>query len=410
MPLFHYQARTEQGKDVEGDREAENRYALARALRTEGLVVIAVNEGAEKIPRDLRGYAPNFLQPLVYPIRLAEKMNFTRNTAVMIGAGLSLAKVLEVMARQTQNARFQKIIVSMVETIKRGKSLADAVGEYPKVFPKFYQEMVRAGEKSGKLHDSLKLIALQLQKDYALRRKVRSAMMYPLIIIVAMVGIGILMMIYVVPTLVSTFEELDVDLPRSTQFIIIISKSLVQSGIVFLGGAVVLGAAFYRVLRTELGKRALDWLFVFTPVVGGITVKFNAARTCRTLSSLISSGVNILEALEITKMVLQNHLYQNVLEGARENVQRGETLANSFLAKERLYPPLVGEMIAVGEETGEISSMLLRLAVFYENEVSAETKDLSTIIEPVLMIIIGAAVGFFAVSMISPMYSLVSGL
>jgi len=328
----------------------------------------------------------------------------------MIGAGLSLAKVLEVMARQTQNARFQKIIVSMVETIKRGKSLADAVGEYPKVFPKFYQEMVRAGEKSGKLHDSLKLIALQLQKDYALRRKVRSAMMYPLIIIVAMVGIGILMMIYVVPTLVSTFEELGVDLPRSTQFIIIISKSLVQSGIVFLGGAVVLGAAFYRALRTERGKRALDWLFVFTPVVGGITVKFNAARTCRTLSSLISSGVNILEALEITKMVLQNHLYQNVLEGARENVQRGETLANSFLAKERLYPPLVGEMIAVGEETGEVSSMLLRLAVFYENEVSAETKDLSTIIEPVLMIIIGAAVGFFAVSMISPMYSLVSGL
>ena len=410
MPLFHYRARTGRGEQVDGNREATDQYALARTLRTEGLTVIAIHEGEAKARRDVRDYAPVFLQPLLFPIKLEEKMNFTRNIAVMVGAGLSLAKALEVMARQTQNTRFKKIIAAMAETIKKGKSFADAIGEHPRVFPKFYQEMVRAGERSGKLQDSLKLIALQLHKDYALRRKVQSAMMYPLIIIVAMVGIGILMMIYVVPTLVSTFEELNVDLPRSTQFIIFVSKSLVQSGLVFLGSIIVLGAGFYRGLRTSRGKRVLDWLFVRVPIIGGMTIKFNAARTCRTLSSLISSGVNILEALEITKGVLQNHLHQNVLDQAREKIQRGETLANSFLSAERLYPPLVGEMIAVGEETGELSSMLLRLAVFYENEVSAETKDLSTIIEPVLMIIIGAVVGFFAVSMISPMYSLVAGL
>src|SRR3989344_5917987 len=372
MPLFHYRARTGRGEQVDGNREATDQYALARTLRTEGLTVIAIHEGEAKARRDVRDYAPVFLQPLLFPIKLEEKMNFTRNIAVMVGAGLSLAKALEVMARQTQNTRFKKIIAAMAETIKKGKSFADAIGEHPRVFPKFYQEMVRAGERSGKLQDSLKLIALQLHKDYALRRKVQSAMMYPLIIFV--------------------------------------SKSLVQSGLVFLGSIIVLGAGFYRGLRTSRGKRVLDWLFVRVPIIGGMTIKFNAARTCRTLSSLISSGVNILEALEITKGVLQNHLHQNVLDQAREKIQRGETLANSFLSAERLYPPLVGEMIAVGEETGELSSMLLRLAVFYENEVSAETKDLSTIIEPVLMIIIGAVVGFFAVSMISPMYSLVAGL
>lgn len=411
MPLFHYRARTGRGDTIEGDREATDQYALARALRVEDIAVIAVHEGgAKKQQDDIRDYAPQFLYPFLFPIKLEEKMNFTRNTAVMVGAGISLAKALEVMARQAQNSRFRKVIAAMAETIKKGESFADAIGEHPGVFPRFYQEMVRAGEKSGQLQNSLKLIALQLHKDYALRRKVRSAMMYPLIIMVAMIGIGILMMIYVVPTLVGTFEELGVDLPRSTQLVIFVSKSLVQSGVFFLGGAIVFGVGFYRGIRTSWGKRALDWLFVRAPVIGGITIKFNAARTCRTLSSLISSGVNILEALEITKGVLQNHLHKNVLDRAREKIQRGETLANSFLTAERLYPPLVGEMIAVGEETGELSSMLLRLAIFFESEVSAETKDLSTIIEPILMVFIGAVVGFFAISMISPMYSLVSGL
>lgn len=411
MPLFHYRARTGRGDTIEGDREATDQYALARALRMEDISVIAVHEGgAKKQQGDIRDYAPQFLYPFLFPIKLEEKMNFTRNTAVMIGAGISLAKALEVMARQTQNSRFRKVIAAMAETIKKGGSFADAIGEHHGVFPRFYQEMVRAGEKSGKLQDSLKLIALQLHKDYALRRKVRSAMMYPLIIVVAMIGIGILMMIYVVPTLIATFEELNVELPLSTQFIIFVSKSLAQSGLIFLGGALVLGIGLYRGFRTSRGKRVLDWLFIRAPILGGITIKFNAARTCRTLSSLLSSGVNILEALETTKGVLQNHLHQNVLNQAREKIQRGETLANSFLVAEHLYPPLVGEMIAVGEETGELSSMLLRLAVFYENEVSAATKDISTIIEPVLMIIIGAVVGFFAISMISPMYSLVSGL
>ena len=405
MPLFHYKAKDKEGRDAEGEREGKDKYDLARALRAEGMTPLFILEagGASGGKKTLNDHISNFFKR----ISLEEKLNFTRNTAVMIGAGVSLAKALEVMARQTANEKFKIVILAMVENIKKGKNFSDAIGEHPEVFPKFYQEMARAGEKSGKLEESLKLVALQLKKDYTIRRKVRGAMVYPAIVVASMIGIGILMMIYVVPTLVATFKELKVELPLSTRFIIFISESILQSGLIFLFAAAVLGYFGYRWGRSQSGKDKFDWLFTHLPVIKGINQKFNSARTCRTLSSLISSGVNILEAITITKGVLQNHLYQNILEDARLKIQRGETISKAFLSSGNLYPPLVGEMTAIGEETGELSQMLLRLASFYENEVNQATKDMSTIIEPLLMIVIGIVVGFFAVSMISPMYNLV---
>ncbi|MEK9175502.1 MAG: type II secretion system F family protein [Patescibacteria group bacterium] len=406
MPLFYYTARDNKGVSVSGNHEANDQYALSRALRAENLTVLSISEKSDKKGLSWNIKLPEFLQP----ISLEEKINFTRNTAVMIGAGLSLTKAMDVMSRQAHNSRFKSIVLVMADIIKKGKTFGEALGEYPSVFPKYYQEMVKAGEKSGNLENSLKLVALQLHKDYSLRRKIRSAMMYPLIIFIAMIGIGILMLIYVVPTLVSTFSELGVELPASTRAVIYVSNSLLTSGLIMLGAVIILGGLLFRFLKTIRGKNGMDIIFVKLPIIGGINKKFNAARTCRTLSSLITSGVDILEAISITQGVLQNHLYKTVLNNAKERIQRGEAIARSFLDAESLYPPLVGEMIAVGEETGELSQMLLRLAIFYENEVAAATKDLSTIIEPVLMIFMGAVVGFFAVSMISPMYSLVGGI
>ncbi|OGF72154.1 hypothetical protein A3C05_02925 [Candidatus Giovannonibacteria bacterium RIFCSPHIGHO2_02_FULL_45_40] len=408
MPLYHYKARDKSGNDMDGNREAKDKYDLARALRAEGVLPIFISEtGADKSvgwrSKKINDYIPSFLKR----VSLEEKLNFTRNIAVMIGAGVSLSKALEVMARQTQNDKFKTVILAITDAIKNGRSFADAIGEHKTVFPKFYQEMVRAGEKSGKLEESLKLIALQLKKDYALRRKVRGAMVYPVIVMIAMVGIGILMLIYVVPTLITTFEELKVQLPLSTRLIIFVSQSILQSGLILLAGAAVAGYGAYRWAKSKMGKTQLDWLFTHLPVIKGINQKFNSARTCRTLSSLISSGVDILEAISITKEVLQNHLYQNILDDARAKIQRGETISKAFLSSGELYPSLVGEMIGIGEETGELSQMLLRLASFYESEVSQATKDLSTVIEPALMILMGVVVGFFAVSMISPMYNLV---
>ena len=409
MPVFHYKARDTQGAELEGDREAKDQYELARALRAENLQPVFITDqksakrGIFSANIKLYNYTPSFLER----IGLEEKMNFARNTAVMIGAGLSLSKSLEVMTRQTTNEKFKGIIFAMADTIKRGKTFAEALGEYPNIFPGYFREMVRAGEKSGKLENSLKLVAMQLKKDYTLRRKIRSAMIYPAIIIIAMIGIGILMLIYVVPTLVQTFGELKVELPASTKFVIFLSRAIVDSWYLMLLGAAVIGYGAFRAIKTAVGKMAIDWAFIHAPVIKGINQKFNAARACRTLSSLLSSGVDVLEALSVTKGVLQNSYYQAVLENARGLIQKGETISKAFIADEGLFPPLVGEMMSVGEETGELSNMLLRLSIFYENEVSVATKDLSTIIEPLLMIIIGIVVGFFAISMISPMYNLV---
>lgn len=407
MPLYHYKVRDKEARELEGERDGKDQYDVARILRGEGLTPLFVVEAAAvKRKKTFAELLPAFLQR----IPLEEKLNFTRNVAVMIGAGVSLAKALDVMERQAHSPKFKSAIKNMAEAIRRGKSLAEALGEYPNIFPKFYEEMVKAGEKSGKLEESLKLIALQLKKDYAIRRKVRSALVYPAIIIIAMIGIGILMMIYVVPTLVSTFAELNVPLPASTRFIMFVSKSILESGLIVAGGFVLFIYLFFRFKKTERGKYLMDMVIIRLPVIKGINQKFNAARTCRTLSSLISSGVNILEALAVTQGVVQNHFYQEILEDARAKIQKGEPVSKAFLTADTLYPPLVGEMMAVGEETGELSRMLLRLASFYESEVSAATKDLSTIVEPVLMILIGIVVGFFAVSMISPMYNLVGAL
>lgn len=407
MPLFHYKVRDKEGKDIEGDQDAKDQYELARALRSQGFSVLSVlNMDAAAARTKFQFTLPLFLQR----VATEEKMNFTRNLAVMVGAGLSLSRALTIMSRETKNTKFKLIILSLTDTVTQGKTFAEALGEYNHVFPKFYQEMVRAGELSGKLEESLKLIAMQLKKDYSLRRKVRSAMIYPLIILAAMVGIGIMMLIFVVPTLLSVFKELNVELPRSTQFIIYVSNSLLRNGLIFLGALALISYGVYRGAKTKKGRDIVDWGFIHFPLIGGINQKFNTARTFRTLSSLISAGVEILEALIITKGVLQNHYYQGVLDDAREKIQRGETIAKAFLGAEYLYPSLTGEMISVGEETGELSTMLLRLATFYEAEVAAATKDLSTIIEPALMIIIGVVVGFFAVSMISPMYNIVNTL
>jgi type IV pilus assembly protein PilC len=225
-----------------------------------------------------------------------------------------------------------------------------------------------------------------------------------------MVLIGVIMLIYVVPTLVSTFQELGVELPLSTRIIIGISDFLSKNTISFFVILLVLATGIVWFFRSPQGKRIFAAVFLRLPIFSDLVKKINSARTTRTLSSLISAGVDVLEALTITKDVIQNEKFKNVLGKAKEDIQKGEPISESFKRASGLYPVLVGEMMAVGEETGKISEMLLRIAVFYEDEVAETTKDMSTIIEPVLMVLIGGAVGFFAISMIKPMYSMVNAM
>jgi len=253
-------------------------------------------------------------------------------------------------------------------------------------------------------------VALQMDKTYRLQKKVKGAMIYPAVIISVMIIVGILMFIFVVPGITETFKELNTELPFSTQLIINISDFL--TGHWFLTILILLGliAGVYFGLKTVAGKLLRDGIVIKLPLVGDLIKEANAARVARTLSSLLMAGVPVAQSLDITKGIVNNHYYKQVVEEAAKIVEKGENISGVFMKNPNLYPTFVGEMMAVGEETGNMAAMLLEVAMFYENDVEERTKDLSTIIEPVLMVIIGAAVGFFALSMVTPIYSVMDNV
>lgn len=403
--IFTYYAKKISGEETKGEMEARDRFELARFLRQQGYTLVSFKEKKEKQKFNFVFGGLGLMR-----VSISDKMIFSRNLGVMISAGLPLTRALEILGRQTKNKKFKKILLALMEGVQKGTSLSEAMKNYSKVFSSLFIAMVRVGEESGKLSESLKLIAEQLERDYVLTRKIKGAMIYPTIIIIAMIVIGILMLIYVVPTLVSTFKELNVPLPMSTQIIIFISDFFISHLILTFGIFLSIILIVLWFMRTEKGKRIFGSVLLRIPLFSPVVKKINSARTSRTLASLIAAGVNIIEALSITKDVLQNYRYKQVLDNAKVDVQKGAPISESFKKASNLYPILVGEMVAVGEETGKLSEMLNRLAVFYEEEVAEATKDMTTVIEPVLMIIIGAIVGFFAVSMIKPMYSMMSGL
>lgn len=398
---FQYKIQTKDGKISEGVIEAPDKFALTKQFRDQGTIplMIAEKKGALEINIP-------FIDALFGKIKLSEKIIFTRNLAGMLTAGLALSRALQVLHKQTKNKKFQNVIEDLMKNIDKGGTLSDGMAKYPKVFSTLFVSMVRAGEESGKLAPSLSEIGANLEKSYNLTRKVKGAMTYPAVIISAMFLIGILMMIYVVPTLTGTFKELNVELPTSTKLVIWISDTLSSSPLLVFAsliGFVFLMRAFIRAERTQ---PFIDIFVLKLPVVGNIIREMNSARTARTLSSLLASGVDVTRALQITKDVVQNVHYKKLLQKAVDSVQKGVPISAVFKERIDLYPVMVGEMMEVGEETGKFGDMLLEIATFYEDEVEAKTKDLSTIVEPVLMILIGGAVGFFAVSMITPMYSL----
>lgn len=398
---FSYTAEKAGGETYKGVAEAKDRFELYNVVRREGSRLISFDEIGGNAWLDFSKWNAMFST-----IKEYEKILFARNLGAMLGAGLSLSRALAVMERQTKNPKLSSVISAVASDVRRGDTLHDSLAKFPKIFPKIFVAMVKAGEEGGDLSAALLLVSEQMERIYLLKKKIRGALIYPCIILIAIIGIGALMMIEVVPTLAQTFREMNVDLPRSTKFVIGLSDFLVRYTAVAFIGAVAFVGGIYAAMRTSGGKRVLDWSLLHIPVIGGLVRQVNAARTSRTLSSLLSSGVDVISSLEIADEVVQNSFFREVIEAAAKGVGAGEPLSAAFVRREDLYPAFVGEMMAVGEETGKTAEMLKRLASYYEDEVDRATKDMSTIIEPFLMILIGAAVGFFAISMITPIYSL----
>jgi len=406
MPKYFFTARSQKGEPYSGTRGAKDEHELARILRSEGYILISAVPEAEFIKK--RKF--KLVIPLFKSVSLTEKMMFTRNLQVMVSSGLSLPRCLEVLANQTKNPYFKDALLGIKEEIRKGKTFSAAISEYPDIFPELFQSMIKVGEESGTLEDVLKDLSLQIEREHDLRSKIKGAMIYPAIIVSAMIGIGILMLILVVPQIAKTFEELQIELPPTTQFVISLGTLLAEKWYLFFLGIIFCFFFFFQFIKTKKGKTIFDKVLLKVPIVSPIIKKSNSALTCRTLSSLMSAGVPIVRSLEITSKTLGNTFFQKALENAAKEVRKGEKLSDSLRGYEILFPPLVIEMIEVGEETGESSKVLSKLADFFEREVSSATQNLASVIEPVLMIIIGAMVGFFAISMIQPMYAMLGSL
>ena len=401
MAIYKFKAIGKEGKTYESTIEATDRAAVFEKIKKDGGTILYLDEIKSKV-NPLSKIFSQFST-----IKTYEKITFARNLGSMIEAGLSVTRALGVMEKQTKNKKLKELLNKVYDDISHGKNLSEALRNFQKVFSPLFISMVKAGEESGNLAQSLKIISLQMERSYALVRKVRGALIYPAVIISVMIVIGILMMIYMVPTLSATFQGLGIDLPLTTRIIISISDFLRYKFLLFISIVVVIALGTILFFRSVKGRRIFDFLVIRLPLVGSLVLEVKAARTARTLPSLLSSGVEVVGALSVTRDVIQNSYYKEVLGKAEVVIQKGEPISSIFIQNEKLYPIFVGEMIAVGEETGKLSDMLLGVANFYEEEVDQKTKNLSTVIEPVLMVIIGVAVGIFAISMLMPTYSLV---
>lgn len=401
-----YKAARADGTLYEGEREAVDRFALYRELKKEGETVLSAR--TEK--REHRSALFKHLFTFSRGIGTEEKIVFTRNLGGMLDAGLSLSRALAVLLRQTKNKQLRTVLGEVESDVRRGETLSASLAKYPSTFPSLYVSVVRSGEESGSLAKSLASISGQMEKSHELQKKVRGALLYPAIIVCVMVVIGILMLIYVVPSLTSTFRDLNVDLPATTQAVIFISDFLKNNVLLSLVMFIALGFGIYLMSRSEKGKRVLDALILRTPLIGNLVRETNTARTAQTLSSLIVAGVDVVISLSITKDVLQNSHYKDVLADAEEGIKKGAQMSAIFAKYEKIYPPFLSEMMAVGEETGTLAEMLRGVAEFYEKEVERKTKDMATVIEPFLMVFIGIVVGFFAIAMITPIYSVMNNV
>lgn len=392
-----------------GDRvetiEAESRFAVYDQVQGAGDTVVDLAEGGA--PLTLPPWLGGLLEHRISRQDIAQVV---KNLSTMLGAGLSLSRALSVIDRETDNKKLKDIATSLAETVGKGSPFHEALAAYPAIFPDMLVAMVKVGEESGSLANSLSIVGTQMERSEELRRKIKGAFIYPCIIVIAIGIVSALMLLYVVPTLTKTFTELHVKLPLATQIFVQLSETLVNHTLIVFGIIAILVAALVAFVRSRRGSALLLKTGLHLPVIGELIQETYAARTARTLSSLLAAGVPVLEALLITKDVVRTPAFAAILDDAMVRVKKGEPLSRAFSDQHKTYPLLMSEMLIVGEETGKVAPMLVQVAEFYEGDVSQKTKDLSTIIEPVLMLLIGAVVGVFAVAMIAPIYSISSAI
>ena len=404
MATFAYSGRTRAGQNVSGERVADSMDAAVAMLRREQVLVTKITAAKAKVeaaakPAGKLGKAASAKSLAV----------FTRQFSVMIDAGLPLVQCLDILGSQEDDKNFAAVILQTRSDVEGGASLADAMRKHPKTFDALFSNMVAAGEAGGILDTILKRLATYIEKAVKLKGQVKSAMIYPIaVIVIAALVVGVILW-KVIPTFAQLFAGLGAELPLPTRVVIWLSESLVSYFPALAVAVVAFGWAFRTYYRTESGKRVIDGVTLKLPILGDIMRKIAVARFCRTLATLISSGVPILDGLEITARTSGNSVIEDGIMATRKSIERGETIA-APLKETSVFPPMVDQMIGVGEATGALDTMLAKIADFYEEEVDTAVAGLLTLLEPVMIALLGGVVGGIVIAMYLPIFDLISKL
>lgn len=399
MPTFAYAARARDGRTTRGTMVAQNRTALIQALREKGLT-----PDQSSIKEKRSGGAVKNLQSR--RVKTTEVLIFTRQLATMVNAGLPLLQSLDILAEQSEDQVFAAVITDIAANVEGGETFSDALKLYPKVFPGLYVSMIRAGEVSGDLDGVLVRLADYMEATAELRRRVRGAMTYPVVSLCIILLIASGLMLFVVPQFEKIFSEMGAELPKPTQLLIAASNTLRSWKALIFVGAIIAGIIGYRTYnQTEQGRYNIDAMKLRLPVFGMLMRKVAVSRFTRTLATLTRSGVAILQALEIAERTAGNEVFSKAIRDAADSVRNGETLADP-LSRNGQFPPMVTRMIGVGEKTGALETMLEKIADFYDAEVKAMVDNLTSMIEPILLVIMGIVVGGIIVGLFMPILNL----
>jgi type IV pilus assembly protein PilC len=402
MPTtYAYKVRDRDGKVHSGSLDADNTALVANKLRQMGYVPISIDKkGGPGVKREIP--IPGFSNR----VKLKEISVFSRQFATMIGSGLTLMRSLSILSIQTSNQHFATIIDQIRNDIESGSSLSQALSRHPKQFNRLYISMIRAGETSGNLDKTLADLATTIEKQVELRGKIRSALTYPIVVLTLVLGILMAMLLFIVPVFKKMYADLGGKLPPATRVLITLSNIAIHAMPLVIIAVIGLVYGYRRWVRTAAGKAARDRLVLRVPIFGGLVRKSAMARFASTLSTLLKSGVPVLESLEITADSVSNAVVADGVHAISEGAKRGEPLTRP-LQSHPVFPPMVTQMMAVGEETGALDSLLQKVADFFEAEVERTVDSLTSMLEPLLIVVLGSAVGAMVISLYLPMFDII---
>lgn len=396
MPKFNYVLVDDAGQKIKGSLSASNKSEAIDSLRLDGKVILSVEEN----------YSGKFWIWSKPTMSIQEKMLFVSNLATMLRVGITIVDSLEIIISQTKKKKLIAMYQDIMDRLSTGESLSDALSNYENIFSGLFLGMIRTGERSGNLPEVMDYLSIQLSKEYELRRKIVSAMVYPLVIMSLTLTLAIALVVFVMPKITEIFDKFDVELPLPTRMLIGLSNFLIENTLLTISMAVIVVILLIAMFKSEILKPMWQRIFLRVPIFGKVMIYANVARFARSFNSLLQAGLPVVESLRIIADMMNVVVYKNLVEEVADKIEKGGKLGDGFAVNERLFPILVSKLLTIGESTGTLELTSGRIATLYEKDVDAKTKNMSVLMEPVLLVLMSGLVGGIALSIILPIYQL----